>query len=565
MRRGARRAPVRVPPAAAGRGGDVRAPVRPREGHGRAAHAHRRRGLRPRARPAAAHAHRDPRPGRRRGQRPPGGVLGGARRAQPDPRRGGPRGRPRHRGVRPGRDAHGHRRREPPDPRRAHPGRQPAAAPARPARQHAHLLAAPPGAVVPVLRALHRPDEPGAAGRRGPARDPLRARDRLRRAGPPRHVHPRGRAPVAGRPGAAPPARRHHRQHAPQRVLHRQAVQPGLRTRPPGSARDARLRDAAAPGHGPRPGTVAALAGRARSGSRRTRATLVRWGTRLHDRFLLPEYAMADIADVVADLQSHGFDFDAVVARPVRRVPLPPSRLGGHRGRAGGAPLGDRAVARPGRGGQRRRHRALRRLLPGAHPGQGQRRHPRASRRHVQRHRAAALADPFPGRARGRRPVPGLAAVLRVAPDDRGPLAAGLRRRRPLERPLARRLHLPRRAPGRARVRDVPGQRRRGRGSPRRPVRPRGAHARLRGFRSMAGFDLCPRTRPRICTAPTRANTRTRWIFGAPAGEWHRSAGSSRRIRADPRVRRAPQLPPGRAPPVGRDGGLPRPGPPGLA
>jgi uncharacterized protein (DUF2126 family)/transglutaminase-like putative cysteine protease len=39
-------------------------------------------------------------------------------------------------------------------------------------------------------------------------------------------------------------------------------------------------------------------------------APLVRWGATLHERFLLPHFAMADIAEVVADLRRHDLDFD---------------------------------------------------------------------------------------------------------------------------------------------------------------------------------------------------------------------------------------------------------------
>ncbi|WP_309648419.1 transglutaminase family protein [Nocardioides sp.] len=39
-------------------------------------------------------------------------------------------------------------------------------------------------------------------------------------------------------------------------------------------------------------------------------APLVRWGTRLHEDFLLPQGAIADIAEVAADLRAHGIDFE---------------------------------------------------------------------------------------------------------------------------------------------------------------------------------------------------------------------------------------------------------------
>jgi uncharacterized protein (DUF2126 family) len=39
-------------------------------------------------------------------------------------------------------------------------------------------------------------------------------------------------------------------------------------------------------------------------------APLVRWGTALHERFLLPHFALADISDVVDDLAAHDLDFD---------------------------------------------------------------------------------------------------------------------------------------------------------------------------------------------------------------------------------------------------------------
>ena len=91
------------------------------------------------------------------------------------------------------------------------------------------------------------------------------------------------------------------------------------------------------------------------------RAKLIRWGTALQDRFMLPHFLWADFADVVADLQSAGLPIELEWFRPHFEFRFP--RIGGDRGggrRARAAP-GAGAVARAGRGRHRRRHGALRR------------------------------------------------------------------------------------------------------------------------------------------------------------------------------------------------------------
>jgi uncharacterized protein (DUF2126 family) len=48
----------------------------------------------------------------------------------------------------------------------------------------------------------------------------------------------------------------------------------------------------------------------ARFAEERYSAPLIRWGTALHERFLLPYFALADIAEVVTDLRAHGIEFE---------------------------------------------------------------------------------------------------------------------------------------------------------------------------------------------------------------------------------------------------------------
>ena len=94
--------------------------------------------------------------------------------------RGSPAGRAGGREVHAGRPPCRHRRRQPRGHGRGEPEGQPLPAPARPAEVAARLLAQPPEPVLPVQRAVHRPDQPASAGRRGAAGQPGRTGDRLR-------------------------------------------------------------------------------------------------------------------------------------------------------------------------------------------------------------------------------------------------------------------------------------------------------------------------------------------------------------------------------------------------
>ena len=193
---------------------------------------------------------------RHRGQHPSGRELGRLRRDHDGDLRGGAAVAARRRQVHDRRPPHRHRRRQPRRGRRRDAQRQPVPAPARPVEEPGAAMAAPPVAVLPVLRPVHRPDQPGAALRRGPPRQPLRAGDRDGAGAAPRQG--RRTAAVAGRPAVPQPAGRRHRQHPPLGDLHRQAVLAGRPDRPARPGRVPRLRDAAQCPHEPRPAIAGA-------------------------------------------------------------------------------------------------------------------------------------------------------------------------------------------------------------------------------------------------------------------------------------------------------------------
>src|SRR5262249_31520400 len=111
-------------------------------------------------------------------------------------------------------------------------------------------------AVLPVLWAVHRADQPSPARRRGAARPALRTRDCAGHgAGAGRG---RATAAVAGRSLVSQSSRRRHRQYPPRRALHRQTVLARGSTRAVGPGRVPLVRNAAAPAH--ELGAAAALA-----------------------------------------------------------------------------------------------------------------------------------------------------------------------------------------------------------------------------------------------------------------------------------------------------------------
>ena len=150
-------------------------------------------------------------------------------------------------------------------------------------------------------------------------------------------------------------------------------------------------------------------------GSPRSRysAPLVRWGTQLHERFLLPHFAMADLAEVVADLRAHDLDLDPAWFAPYLEFRFPRIGLTD----VAGVELELRSAIEPwhvlGEDTTSGATVPLRRLLDRTAAGQGLRVRTGPAPARLQRRRGAADHDRYARRASSR------ASATR--PGSRGP------------------------------------------------------------------------------------------------------------------------------------------------
>jgi uncharacterized protein (DUF2126 family) len=188
---------------------------------------------------------------------------------------------------------------------------------------------------------------------------------------------------------------------------------------------------------------------------------LIRFGTHLHDRFMLPHYVWQDFEDVLDELRAAGFGFRNEWFLPHFEFRFPRHGAIRHRG----VEIELRQALEPW-------------LVLGEEPaGGGTARYVDSSLERLQVRVAGLYGQRWWVTCNGR-------ALPLAATDNRGEhvagvrYAAGVRPVRPLERPRDRRLHLPRRASGRTALRDVPGQRARSRVAAAGALRATGPHRR---------------------------------------------------------------------------------------
>jgi uncharacterized protein (DUF2126 family) len=268
-----------------------------------------------------------PDPGRHRGEHPSGGELGGMRRDHHGRLRGSAAEPARRRQVHDRRQAHRHRRRQPRRGRRRDAVGQPVPAPAGPAQEPRAALAAASVAELPVLGPVHRADLAGAARRRGPARQPLRARDRAARRSR-RPAKDDARPALAGRPAVPQPARRRHRQHAPlAEICIDKLYSPDG---PTGRLGLVEFRGFEMP-----PNARMSLAQQllvraliARFWKARCRAASPAGARRCTTASCCRISSGRTFLDVLADLRAHGFDARPGLVRRAARIPLPVLRRG---------------------------------------------------------------------------------------------------------------------------------------------------------------------------------------------------------------------------------------------
>ena len=247
--------------------------------------------------------------------------------------------------------------------------------------------------------------------------------------------------------------------------------------------------------------------------------TLVRWGTQLHDRFMLPHFIEQDFRDVLEETRRAGYRLDDAWFAPHAEFRFPTYgtiapdgvRLEIRQAIEPWHVLGEETTAT----GTARSRRFVGRTL--ASQGPWSRR--TSPRRRLQRPQGAAPSHRGAGRIRGRRPLPGVAAAVVSAADDPGACAARVRSVRFVDGAVARGMHLSRRPRRRPASRHVAGQLERGGRTPHRPVR---------ADRSHAGVDADPAGRAGERVADDARSA------AAAAGGAEPSAGSDlarRRIR----------------------------------